>query len=502
MPAVSDPMGNTIMTKSEVAAVISRIERAPNVSILMKAVDAALGSNAIGINRVGRQWEVSESGFAIYAASFATVRRRLASYVEDAHTHDEASEEAAPAMVAQPAQMQQANAGSAAAVTGYVVVKKWLGDDGVLYASRFPVVLPKAADAGGVICMLLSGTSKQYESFFGAADRKRDAILDMEEVRVPAAMFPQHIQMQQACAAPAQTPSVDTWMRISRRIYGDSLLGAIQAERSDVVFQSDWYRDRALPVVRVENGRYVVLGYAEDEDGASACGTSWGCRFDVAILTRDADRPLAYILLGDGEVRTIPMVAQPVQQAQARDLRCPPAPREIRITARGRIGHPCVPTSPEAFRWIVTDGRLSRECASHQEAIDLADDFRVWGYVVPAVVGQPEPAAETAPPVRVDYVAAILDELVQEDADAAEIAAIYAVGPLGGRKVLAPGRDGIDVFDEGDDSKPYTTLPRGLPPRTARLLIDYWERGYERGLKNGAAEIQSGMKRLLGVSAP
>lgn len=371
--------------KSEIRAAVSRIERAPNMSRIVAAYDAAVGGSDVSVHRTrGTEWQVWHGEYAGFTGRFSQVRTYLSNTAEEQLEREaEKAATVAPAMVSQPAQMQQANAGATADVTGYVVVKKWLSEDGVLYASRFPVVLPKAADAGGVICMLLSGTSKQYESFFGPADRERDAILDMEEVRVPSIMFP-----------------------------------------------------------------------------------------------------------------------QPVQQAQARDLRCPPAPREIRITARGRIGHPCVPTSPEAFRWIVTDGRLSRECTSHQEAIDLADDFRVWGYVVPAVVGQPEPATETVAPVRVDHVAAILDELVQEDADAAEIAAIYAVGPLGGRKVLAPGRDGIDVFDEGDDSKPYTTLPRGLPPRTARLLIDYWERGYERGLKNGAAEIQSGMKRLLGVSAP
>ncbi|KQP62138.1 ParB/RepB/Spo0J family partition protein [Methylobacterium sp. Leaf112] len=103
------------MTKSELNAAVSRIERAPNVSLLMRAIEAAYPDNAISVNRVRGQWEVSDSGFAHYASDFADVRRRLASFIEDVHSHnldDEPSEQAAskPTMVPTPAQQQQANA--------------------------------------------------------------------------------------------------------------------------------------------------------------------------------------------------------------------------------------------------------------------------------------------------------------------------------------------------------------------------------------------------------
>lgn len=85
------------------------------------------------------------------------------------------------------------------------------------------------------------------------------------------------------------------------------------------------------------------------------------------------------------EERRAAMVPQVFQKAQTRDLRAgPPEPREIRVTALGHQGHPCDPESPEASLWIVTDDRLSRDCASLKEALDLAEDFRGWGYVVPA----------------------------------------------------------------------------------------------------------------------
>lgn len=91
-----------------ISDIISRIERAPNVARLIALVDQALGSSAIAIDRVGARWQVSEDGVAIYETDFATMRRRLASYVTDAHTCDEDVEVAAPAMIQQQCQQQQA----------------------------------------------------------------------------------------------------------------------------------------------------------------------------------------------------------------------------------------------------------------------------------------------------------------------------------------------------------------------------------------------------------
>lgn len=98
---------------------------------------------------------------------------------------------------------------------------------------------------------------------------------------------------------------------------------------------------------------------------------------------------------------------------------------------------------------------------------------------------------------RHEVVGAILDELVQESADEVAIAAI---GDLGADTYLRPGRNGLDVYGDRDDSRPYTTIPRGLSPETARLLVDFWHRGYEAGLRNGAGEIQRGIRRLLAIA--
>ncbi len=97
---------------SSISDLVSRIERAPNITRLIGLVDMALGGGALAINRVGNRWEVCEDGFAVYQADFSTVRQRLASYVTDAHSYDEA-EEIAPATAPQPCQQQaDAAAGS------------------------------------------------------------------------------------------------------------------------------------------------------------------------------------------------------------------------------------------------------------------------------------------------------------------------------------------------------------------------------------------------------
>jgi hypothetical protein len=98
--------------------------------------------------------------------------------------------------------------------------------------------------------------------------------------------------------------------------------------------------------------------------------------------------------------------------------------------------------------------------------------------------------------VRREVIETILDELVQGSADEA---AIEAIGDLGDERYVVPGQDGLDVYGHRNSRRPYMTLPRGLKPVTARLLIDVWETGYRQGVKNGAGEIQQGLKRLLAI---
>lgn len=256
------------------------------------------------------------------------------------------------------------------------------------------------------------------------------------------------------------------------------------------------------------------------------CGDFGGVRRHLAeyaeeLLEHEAEK---------AEARKPAMVPQPAQQQQARDLRVEEVSKVEAIRSQGvnlidavRVRRIEAEAARRAWMACLNHGLASHEAqARYSEATrqvesslkalwDKGENLRLAEMeerraAAPAMVAQPaqqqqacaggprpDPVVEPAP-IRHDYVAAMLDELVQEDADEAEIAAI---GPLGGQKYIAPGTDGLDVFD---DSKPFMTIPRGLTPETARLLIAYWDLGYRRGLKNGAAEIQRGMRRLLGAS--
>lgn len=85
--------------------------------------------------------------------------------------------------------------------------------------------------------------------------------------------------------------------------------------------------------------------------------------------------------------------------------------------------------------------------------------------------------------------------------DAAEI---LAIGPLSGDRILVPAEDGLDVR-LGDshpfDPYPLLTIPRGLPPETARMLVTAWDAGRKRGFGDGRADMLRAMKRhAMGLS--
>lgn len=79
-------------------------------------------------------------------------------------------------------------------------------------------------------------------------------------------------------------------------------------------------------------------------------------------------------------------------------------------------------------------------------------------------------------------------------------AEILAIGPLGGRYIV-PEEDGLAVYDEEDDPadpRPTLTIPRGLPPEVARLLVKTWDRGFDRGWTNGREGVVREMARHVG----
>lgn len=96
--------------KSDIHSAVSRIERAPNTSRLVDAYDAALGGSDVSVHRWQGRWHIWHCEYAGFCGTFTEVRTHLARAAEE--TLEREAEEIAPAMVRQPAQLQQACAAS------------------------------------------------------------------------------------------------------------------------------------------------------------------------------------------------------------------------------------------------------------------------------------------------------------------------------------------------------------------------------------------------------
>ncbi|NEU12602.1 hypothetical protein G3T14_10680 [Methylobacterium sp. BTF04] len=226
-------------------------------------------------------------------------------------------------------------------------------------------------------------------SFIGATMRTAWALAKgLMPAPIPE-MVPTPCQQQQACAAPAKAVSpVVTAMAEVERL--EAKCAKLRDEkRAAFALVSECRKERiaavageidACPGVCWTNEERAEAAADEATDALDRCLNDY---WEACDYLRDEEREERRASLKARIAMGPAMVMQPVQQQQARDQR-PPEPREIRVTALGHLGFPCDPEGFEASLWIVTDGRLSRDCASHREALDLAEDFRVWGYVVPA----------------------------------------------------------------------------------------------------------------------
>lgn len=99
------------MTKSSILSAVSRIERAPNMSAVVRAYDAALGGSDVSVHRHQGAWQIWHGEASGFCGDFTEIRTHLARDAEE--ILERTAEEAAPAM-AQPAQLQQACAAPAA----------------------------------------------------------------------------------------------------------------------------------------------------------------------------------------------------------------------------------------------------------------------------------------------------------------------------------------------------------------------------------------------------
>ncbi|KQU31126.1 hypothetical protein ASG63_16665 [Methylobacterium sp. Leaf94] len=103
-------MKTVVIDTLDTSTAVSRIERASNMSRLVDAYDAAVGGSDVSVHRWQGRWQVWHGEYAGFCGSFSQVRTHLARAAEE--TLDRQIDEAAPAMVAQQAQLQQACAAS------------------------------------------------------------------------------------------------------------------------------------------------------------------------------------------------------------------------------------------------------------------------------------------------------------------------------------------------------------------------------------------------------
>lgn len=141
-----------------------------------------------------------------------------------------------------------------------------------------------------------------------------------------------------------------------------------------------------------------------------------------------------------------------------------------------------------------------------QDHIQTSEAASKWDIEArPEQVEQTAGSAATAEVV--ELVAGIIGDLMEQArADMAQLhptdeAEIAAIGDLGGDRYIIGGEDGLEVFGDGDDTRPYTVLPRGLDPSVARMILRYWAEGYRRGLDNGEDLLRMRFQRLLLVGA-
>lgn len=185
-------------------------------------------------------------------------------------------------------------------------------------------------------------------------------------------MMPQPSQQQQACAAPRVA------MRLVRTV---THYGIIAVDQASVRLCPE-FPDHGCDEYRVmENGVVIRTRYVLASDHHH-----WHCPGAKPFITPNFSKVTAQRTIDavcDCLAAAPAMVQQPCQQQQARARNA--APLHVRIVARGHLGFPCDPDHADASLWIVTDGQISRDCATHQEALDLADESRGLGYI-PAIV--------------------------------------------------------------------------------------------------------------------
>lgn len=215
------------MTKAELLAAVSRIERAPNMSAVVRAYDAALGGSDVSVHRHQGAWQVWHGEASGLCGDFTEIRSHLARDAEE--TLERMVEEAvqAPAMIPQPAQLQQACAAPRVAMD----LRRTVTTHGIVavdMASAGPC--PEFPDHGRDEYRVTAAGQVIRTRYVLASDHARwsspgakpfitpnrttvtarrtiDAVAECLAAKPAApAMVPQVAQQQQACAAPAAPP--------------------------------------------------------------------------------------------------------------------------------------------------------------------------------------------------------------------------------------------------------------------------------------------------------
>ena len=439
------------MTKSSILSAVSRIERAPNMSAVVRAYDAALGGSDVSVHRHQGAWQIWHGEASGFCGDFTEIRTHLARDAEE--ILERTAEEAAPAM-AQPAQLQQACAAPAASAA-----PQRLSRDEILSRIR-------------------------------AHDRERDEAVAEIERR----------------AVNGKPSRLDTWLLDGIRANG-AILGEQLSEHDRVAMENppaagfrvvkawvddaDVFQTVTFPMIfeRAQDATAEIVSLLGGRDPAKFSAAE---REAGAVLTMEEVGP---------EPGPAP-VPLPAQQQQARATRTP-TPKPVRIGGGKIVPLAVVPTHAMANFQVAELVRAALDASTPP-----ADAPQAWLTSVSAI----EHAALDAYGAALVWIGAyeegrhapcdrayglLFDARVRlQDAARhhADLVAIEAIGSLGGgwelRPCVKPGH--YDLVQEAS-VRPELQVPQGLPTAAYRALV----RAYRRGLEVGRRRVKAAVRRTL-----
>ena len=514
-------MSNT--STLSIAYVIHRIERAPNVARLVAACDAAIEGSTLSVHRKrGSEWAVWHGEHAGFSGTFGDVRRHLAAAAEeilDRQAADQIAAVPAPAMV----QQQQAQASAAIAIRRSLAAKKAaytrianrcaeLGIENVEAHAALPAKERLARERNRAYCMGCEAAEARIKTRAAIAYHLTDSVVrskrigdDTVAAAVAAAMVPQQVQQQQGRDMRASKPAAGE-IRVAALGHLGSPCDPKSSEASLWIVTDDTAsRDfDSLPEAQLYAEFCEGIGFIPArEDAPAKVNEQAPAAFEPIDFDPADERP--DLVCYSPEHAGVILACMEAESA-GRD------PRAAEIAAVAEIAAAAA-TAALRPKGLPSNGWTSEEIAAvigplleevEETAVGSFDE-RLRDAAASAVtatkawlaVHERELSGEHIP---FNVAADARDRLQDSHRAHADMQQIVAIGDIGGDRTLWSHRDGLAVYNDGDD-EPMLILPRGVGLETVRLVLRTYDRAYDVGKAHGRIEIQAGLRQLLDVAA-